>query len=84
MRFIIEKTEAASDIEAAFLLHDTQGDVSVKVLHFRTHRQLDAYQAAAAVWPVRNFPVLLEGDVSEGLFKRMSDWYYYTHLNPNK
>lgn len=83
MRFKLEKTEAASTFEAAFLLHDTKGNVTVRVLHFRTLRQLDAYQSDQKVWQVRNFPILLEGEASEGLFKRMTDWYYYTILNPD-
>ena len=87
-RFRVEYNEAASTSEAAFIL-DTKSGLRVRILRFRTLKQLDSYVPANFIIRVRNLPILLEAEPNElteknrlGIMKRIVDWYYYTQLNP--
>ncbi|UHG93333.1 hypothetical protein [Spirosoma oryzicola] len=87
-RFSFENEKAASSSEAAFIL-DIKTKFRVRIVRFRTLKEMDQYQTENITAQVRSLPVLVES-VSDAVpdekkpywLKRMADWYYYTQLRP--
>ena len=81
--------EAASDTEAAFIFCEYNPVMKAKILHFRSHKEMDIYKPAGVTVILRKqLPILLElvetEEAEESLIQsnlnRMAEWYYYSYL----
>ncbi|MGM9509539.1 hypothetical protein ACS5NO_17520 [Larkinella sp. GY13] len=84
-RFSLENDEAASKPEAAFILNTGEPPMRVRIIHFRTLKQLDEYAPIRPSIQIRTLPILLEVvDIPSDLpnnkvnywLQRMAIWYY--------